>query len=167
MIAAFDVSYSGDGSAQAAAVVFENFTDAKPLRVYRKKIAKVAEYVPGSFYRRELPCILELFAELEEKIDVIIVDGYVTLGDRPGLGQHLSDSIGPDIAVIGVAKKYFEGSRPAEAVRGRSKKPLFVTSYGVEIDKARELIESMHGNYRLPTLLKAVDRLSKEGLIPC
>ena len=167
MIAAFDVSYSGDGSAQAAAVVFINFTDATPQRVYRKKIAKVAEYVPGSFYRRELPCILALLAEIEERIDVIIVDGYVTLGDRPGLGQHLSDSIDPDIAVIGVAKKYFAGSRPAKALRGRSKKPLFVTSYGLEIDKARELVESMHGKYRIPTLLKMVDRLSKEGIVPC
>lgn len=164
MIAAFDVSYLDDGSAQAAAVVFENFTDAKPRRIYRKKIAQVAEYVPGSFFRRELPCILALLAEIEEKIDVVIVDGYVTLGDRPGLGKHLSESIDPHIAVIGVAKKYFEGSRPAEAVRGRSKNPLFVTSYGVESEKAKELIESMHGKYRIPTLLKVVDRLSKEKI---
>lgn len=108
---------------------------------------------------------LALLAEIEEPIEVIIVDGYVTLGDRPGLGQHLSDSIDPNIAVIGVAKKYFEGSRPAEAVRGRSKNPLFVTADGVEIDKARELIESMHGKYRLPTLLKAVDRLSRDKIV--
>lgn len=161
MIAAFDVGYSDDGSAQAAAIVFEDFSDAKPLRSYLKKIAKVAEYVPGSFYRRELPCILELFTEIEEMIDIIVVDGYVSLGDRPGLGKHLSESIAPHIAVIGVAKKYFKGSIPAEAERGRSKNPLFVTAHGLEVEKARELIESMHGRYRLPTLLKTVDRLSR------
>lgn len=162
MIAAFDVKYLDDGGAQAAAVVFESFADTKPLRVYRKKIAKVAEYVPGSFYLRELPCIRELLAEVEESLDIIIVDGYVTLGDRPGLGKHLSEAIDPDIAIIGVAKSYFPGSRPAEALRGWSKKPLFITSCGIGIEVARDLIESMHGRYRIPDLLKAADRSSKE-----
>ena len=162
MIVAFDVSYLDDASAQAAAVVFENFSDSEPRRTYLKTIAKVAKYVSGSFYQRELPCILELLSEIEERIDIIIIDCYVSLGDRPGLGKHLSESIDPNIAIIGVAKNYFEGSNPAEAKRGESKHPLFVTSYGMETEKAKELIESMHGRYRLPTLLKEVDRLSKE-----
>lgn len=164
MIVAFDVSYLDDASAQAAAVVFEKFSDSEPRRTYLKTIAKVAKYVSGSFYQRELPCILELLSEIEERIDIIIIDGYVSLGDRPGLGKHLSESIDPNITIIGVAKKYFEGSDPAEAKRGGSKHPLFVTSYGMEAEKAKELIESMHGRYRLPTLLKEVDRLSRTFL---
>lgn len=161
MIAAFDVGYPGDGTAQAAAVVFENFCDARPFREYLKKIAHVADYVPGSFYKRELPCILEMLAEIEERIDIFIVDGYVTLGDRPGLGKRLSEAIDPGIAIIGVAKSFYPGSRAAAAIRGRSKRPLFITSHGVELEKARAWIESMHGGYRIPVLLKKVDRLSK------
>lgn len=164
MIAAFDVNYQEDGSAQAAAVVFESFSDAKPRRTYRKRIAKVAEYVPGSFFRRELPCILELLAEIDEPIDIMVIDGYVFLGDRPGLGKYLSDSIDSQVAVIGVAKNYFAGSRPSEVRRGRSRNPLFVTSHGIDQEKARELIESMHGKYRIPTLLKKVDLLSRENM---
>jgi len=161
MIAAFDVGYPDEGSAQAAAVVFEHFSDAKPLRSYRKKIAQAEEYVPGSFYKRELPCILELLSEIDENIDIIIVDGYVSLGDRPGLGEHLRKSLNSAIAIIGVAKNYFAGSTPVEVRRGRSKNPLFITACGIAPEEAGELIAAMHGSYRMPTLLKEVDRLSK------
>ena len=167
MIAAFDVGYPDDGSAQAAAVVFEHFFDAKPRRSYRKRIVHVEEYMPGSFYKRELPCILELFSEINEIIDIIIVDGYVFLGDRPGLGKHLSKSLNSAIPIIGVAKKYFAGSNPVEVKRGRSKNPLFITACGIKPEDAGELIASMHGSYRMPTLLKEVDRLSKaRGSVP-
>ena len=161
MIAAFDVHYPGDGSAQAAAVVFEKFSDAEPLRIYRKKIVKTEEYRPGLFHKREMPCILNLYSEIEEPIDTVIIDGFVFLGDSPGLGKHLSDSLGPGIAVIGVAKTFFEGSHPVEANRGKSRRPLFITTHGLGPETARESIVSMHGGYRIPTLLKLVDRLSK------
>ncbi len=164
MIAAFDVSYADDGSALAAAVLFETFQDARPCRVYRKKFADMADYVSGSFYLRELPCILGLLAEIEERIEVIIIDGYVSLGDQPGLGEHLHRSIAPSIAVIGVAKGSFAGSRPVKVVRGASRRPLYVTSHGLEAEQAGRLIQSMHGKYRLPTLLKTVDKLSREKL---
>lgn len=162
MIAAFDVNYLKNGSALAAAVVFEDFLDSKPRSIYRKKIVKTAEYVPGSFYKRELPCILEVLAQIHECIDIIIVDGYVFLGERPGLGKYLSESIDSNIAVIGVAKSFFAGSNPVEAKRGKSKNPLFVTALGIDAEHAKDMIESMHGEYRIPTLLKEVDRASKE-----
>ena len=75
----------------------------------RKRIANVAGYIPGSFYKRELPCILSLLSDINETVDTIIVDGYVSLGSRPGLGQHIKDEIEPRVAVIGVAKNYFKG----------------------------------------------------------
>ena len=67
--------------------------------------------------------------------------------------------------MIGVAKTdYHTISRcKASILRGASRKPLFVTAAGIPLDQAAENIKSMHGQYRIPTLLKELDRLTKSG----
>lgn len=166
MIAAIDVDYSDSAGARTAAVIFADFEDSKPYAEYRIDLRHIAPYVPGEFYRRELPCILELLSQIKEKIDTVIIDGYVSLGERPGLGMHLSQAMNHSVTVIGVAKSKFEGSDPKEVIRGNSKNPLYVTSYGIDSDVAAQKIQSMHGPYRIPTLLKRVDRLSKWNAQP-
>ena len=161
MIAAFDVHYLEDGRASAAAVLFCDYGDAEPAATYTQFTAGSTEYIPGAFYKRELPPILALLERIDDGLDEMMVDGYVMLGDRPGLGQHLFEALDGSIPVIGVAKSRFEGSAGAEIIRGRSKKPLYVTSAGVALSKASESIRRMHGAHRIPTLLKLVDGLSR------
>lgn len=55
--------------------------------------------------------------------------------------------------IIEVAKNEFRGAIAARVLRGASKKPLFVTA-------ARD-VRSMHGDYRVPTLLARADRLCR------
>jgi deoxyribonuclease V len=98
---------------------------------------------------------------MEKAPDEIIIDGYVMLGNSPGLGHHLFKSLDGKIPVIGVAKSLFEGSSAAEVFRGGSTRPLYITSAGMDIQEASEKIRAMHGDYRIPTLLKRVDLLSK------
>ena len=162
MIGAFDVHYLKDGRASAAAVLFSDYAAPEPAAVYTQIVSKVAGYLPGAFYRRELPCIFTLIKKIPEALDEMLVDGYVMLGETPGLGQHLYESFAGKIPVIGVAKSRFEGASAAEVYRGRSKNPLYVTSAGMELQEASERIRSMHGPYRVPTLLKQVD-LSARG----
>ena len=164
MIACFDVHYLADGRAAAAAVLFAAYSDARPAAEYTCLVAApVADYVPGRFYRRELPCILTLLEQIVVPLEEIIVDGYVMLGDgQPGLGQRLFAAIGGGIAVIGVAKSRFKGASGAEVLRGRSLRPLYVTAAGLAEAQAAERIRGMHGAHRLPTLLKRVDLLAKE-----
>ncbi|WP_309398449.1 endonuclease V [Cerasicoccus maritimus] len=162
MIAAFDVDYAEDGSAHAAAVVFEEYADADSVACYTKRISQTEEYHPGEFYRRELPCILALIDEMEVSFYTIIVDGYVKLGDKPGLGAHLQNAVGPAYKVIGVAKSYFAGSHPGEVLRGISKNPLYVTTSGIDLKDACNAIALMHGPHRIPTLLKQVDQLCRK-----
>ncbi|MFO7964880.1 MAG: endonuclease V [Desulfobacterales bacterium] len=166
MISAFDVKYFEDGSAVVAAVVFEKFNDAAPISTYRKNIDRVNEYVPGSFYRRELPCILSLLADIRETIDTIIIDGYVYLGNRPGLGAYLKAETGEAFTIIGVAKSCFKGSAAAKVYRGRSRNPLYISASGMDQAKAADLVARMHGKYRIPTLLKEVDQLTKRQHVP-
>jgi deoxyribonuclease V len=50
---------------------------------------------------------------------------------------------------------------PLEHTRGKSKIPLFVSAAGLSVRQAAEHVYSMGGPYRIPTLLKRVDLLSK------
>jgi deoxyribonuclease V len=161
MIAAIDVAYRDRGSARAAAVVFEHFSDRVARAEYTVDISQVEAYVPGSFFRRELPCIMAVIEMIQEPISTVIIDGYVTLGRRPGLGFHLWQQLGQRIAVIGVAKSPFAGSRPVAVIRGLSRNPIYVTSAGIRTALAAKKIREMHGDYRIPTLLKHVDALSR------
>ena len=175
MLLATDVGYrdeTGRGSgpeafaARAAGVVFSDWTAAEPIDTIVESVADVAPYVPGEFYRRELPCLwpVVLAARARNPIDVVIVDGFVDLGpDRPGLGRHLHEHLraeGIRAAVVGVAKNPFRGAMAAAVLRGDSELPLWVTAAGLSVEAAEAGVRAMHGPYRLPTLLRRVDQLA-------
>ncbi|OPY76170.1 MAG: Endonuclease V [Syntrophorhabdus sp. PtaU1.Bin153] len=161
IIAAFDVHYFQERRASAAAVLFHDYRDMEPAAEYTELLSGVADYVPGRFYRRELPCILALVGQFSELPDEMVIDGYVMLGDRPGLGQHLFETFHGKIPVIGVAKSKLAGVSGVEVFRGRSGRPLYITSAGVHIGQAAERIRAMHGDHRIPALLKRVDFLAR------
>ena len=121
--------------------------------------------MPGEFYRRELPCLLKLLEQVNIKLDVILIDGYVRLGkDRlPGLGSYLYNALNKQIPVIGVAKNAFKDT-PAnmEIRRGKSERPLYVSAIAMDEAEAKRYIQVMYGPDRIPAMLKRVDRLSRE-----
>ena len=164
MIAALDVDYR-EPTAIAACVLFHHWSDAAPVREFVTRIEDVAAYQPGEFYRRELPCLLSAIQQIQQRLSAIVIDGYVWLDaqSRPGLGAHLYESLGRTTPVIGVAKTAFAGSSFAQSVvRGTSTKPLWVTAVGLEARDAAQQVATMHGEFRLPTLLKRADQLCRE-----
>jgi deoxyribonuclease V len=81
------------------------------------------------------------------------------------LGAHLYAALGKKVPVIGVAKTRFTAASAARAVRrGSSNRPLYVTAAGIDIETAVQHVQSMHGPYRLPTILKRVDQLCRGTL---
>lgn len=163
MIAAVDVAYR-DSGATAACVLFQHWSDAAPAFEAACEIAGVAPYEPGKFFRRELPCILAVLNMLPQLPGTIVIDGYVWLADErePGLGGHLYAALEQKAAVIGVAKTRFRGvSAAAEVTRGASGKPLYVTAAGVPLADAAASIQTMHGRFRIPTLIRRADRLCR------
>jgi deoxyribonuclease V len=164
MRVALDVGYH-DQSALAAGVGFLDWTDAEAALTVTERIPQVAEYVPGQFYQRELPCLLAVLKKLNETPETIVIDGHVHLDDaeKPGLGMYLFEALNRQTAVIGVAKSSFRGlTKAIEVYRGESDRPLFVTAAGMPYRDAADRIRQMHGEYRMPTLLKLADQLSKE-----
>lgn len=76
MILAVDVHYR-DSFAKAVGILF-NWNDEHPQKVIIKILKNIEEYIPGEFYKRELPCILEVLKELDlSEIEIILVDSHV------------------------------------------------------------------------------------------
>lgn len=157
MIAILDVDYRGT-LAVAAGVIANGWMDAKPQRVIIEHVSPVEDYQPGEFYRRELPCLLKVLGHLRDPLSAVVVDGYAWLGEKPGLGARLYEALGETVPVVGVAKTHFHESKGAiEVLRGTSTRPLYVTAAGMAAEAAADLVRGMHGDFRLPTLLKEVD----------
>jgi deoxyribonuclease V len=166
MIACFDVHYEND-FAIAAAVVIENRRDEKPVSQYTVRCEDVEDYQAGSFYQRELKPLQKVLQEIESAIDVFVIDAYCHLSDQkaPGLGAYFHELLPKEAIVIGVAKNRFRDTTHAvELYRGESQRPQFVTSIGVEYLVAAERIREMGGKHRVPTILKAVDRLCRDSV---
>ena len=166
MFACVDVHYKSN-RAQIACLTFNAWQCTAPKSKYAIIIKHFEEYVPGQFYKRELPCILEIFDKVEEDIRVLVIDGYVWLDEKrmPGLGAHVYNALRGQVKIIGVAKSAFKGASLAKKVfRNGSKKPLFVASVGISPACAALIIQKMHGSHRIPTLLKLVDQLSRNGI---
>jgi deoxyribonuclease V len=165
MIACVDVDYR-PGEAIAACVLLHAWSDEFAADEKVARIGKIEPYVPGQFYRRELPCLLDVLGKVFGSLDTVVVDGYVWLRDEqtPGLGARLYDALGSTIPVIGVAKnRFLPMSAAAEVRRGTSQRPLYVTAVGMDLAVAAQCIQSMHGAHRIPTLLKRVDRLCRQS----
>jgi deoxyribonuclease V len=164
MIFAVDVYYYHD-RALAAGILFDRWEDREAIGELTVEINKIAEYEPGKFYKRELPCILELLKQLDSLPKYIVIDGYVYLGSekKSGLGKYLYDFIQKKSAVIGVAKNRFDDTPiEAEIYRGNSQRPLYITAIGISQSEAKAAVLSMYGEHRIPVMLKMVDKLSKK-----
>jgi deoxyribonuclease V len=160
MKAALDVHYDR-GSATAACVVFDSWQDSTPVSLTRVTVSAAAQYRPGRFYERELPCLLSVLEQVGHHFETIVVDGYVHLRSDvgKGLGAWLHKSLPYSAVVIGVAKNRLKvADRFVPINRGASKKPLYVSAIGCSLEQAARSIASMHGRFRIPTLLKIADR---------
>lgn len=162
MICAMDVHY-GQERAMAAAILFERWESRDAAARHQIEVPIRATYEPGRFYLRELPCLQALIANLTTEVRIFVVDGYVWLGpEEAGLGAHLYDALDGRAAVVGVAKRAYRGSAYAVAVqRGGSRRPLYVTAVGIEIEAAADGVRRMAGAHRIPTLLAQADRLAR------
>ena len=157
-----DVHYV-DSVGTAAGLLFREWNSPAADEAFVVSTKGVAPYRPGSFYLRELPCLQRLINRVAFPISTIVIDGYVTLAsDQPGLGVHLWNWLNGKVPVIGVAKSAFHTTHAsARLCRGTSNRPLFISSAGMSLDEAKACIRGMHGDHRIPTLVREVDRLCR------
>lgn len=153
-----------DAGAQAAAVAFDDWDAPEPLRSWTFRLPDIGKAESGVADLRDLPCMLRLLQAHALQPELMVIDGCVHLDaqETPGLGLHLFHALGGRIPVIGVAKSapsalpaQFEVQREAET------RPLWVTCVGIDLGAAKARLRAMHGQRRVPTLLKWVARLAK------
>lgn len=164
MILALDVHYR-DNTAKAVGVLFD-WEDFQPKEIIIEFIDNVEEYISGEFYKRELPCLLKIIEKVNiNELEAIIIDGYVYVDNdfKKGLGAILSDSLNTKIPVIGVAKTSFFRNKETvkEVFRGKSNKPFYISSINYDLSKATQKVMSMSGEYRIPSILKELDVITK------
>lgn len=163
MLLALDVHYK-ENFAQIVAIIFDWF-DEQPQKVFIDKVDVVNDYIPGEFYKRELPCLLKAIKNIDlSEIGAIIIDGHVYVEESKfGLGGKLYESLNKKVPVIGIAKNSFHKNKNTveEVFRGKSKNPLYVSTIGIDLIIVVEKIKEMKGEYRIPTILKKLDMLSK------
>lgn len=88
-----------------------------------------------------------------------VESGQIVTG-QAGLGQKLFEALEKKVAVVGVAKTRFHTATDAiEIHRGKRTRPLFVSAVGMDACVAADHVKAMHGNFRIPTLLKLADTL--------
>lgn len=167
MIAALDVQYgkhrTGVGCALAA-----DWCGQMPYVEHCLQALPVEEnYVPGEFYKRELPPILQMLRTIAVPLEGILIDGYVWLDKarrRPGLGARLHDALEQKIPVIGVAKTRFRADDWSTSVlRGGSSRPLYITSAGIDSVAVARDIKNLQGAFRLPDLLRRADEIARRS----
>ncbi len=120
-----DVGYDHE-TANAVGVGFLEIQSPKESFILHSTTKVSSEYIPGEFYKKELPAIMDLLQKNTHPLKLIFIDGYVWLGKKKGLGAHLSESIGGSIPIIGIAKTKFHGAEESSApvIRGKSTKPV-------------------------------------------
>lgn len=187
LIAGVDVSmnrFSPDGY---AAIVVLSVPELEVVEVAGAKTALAMPYIPGLLSFREIPLLLEAWAKLQHKPDLLMVDGHgIAHPRRLGIAAHMGVYV--DVPAIGCGKSILSGRHaplPPErgamaplvhhnevvgyALRTKNKvNPVFVScGHRVSQETAvRWVLECARG-YRLPEPTRqahlASNQLRREG----
>jgi deoxyribonuclease V len=164
MLLAIDVYYK-EYLARAIGVLFD-WEDESPQDILIELLEGIEEYIPGEFYKRELPCLLKIVEKVNlSDLEAIIVDGHVNVeNEKYGLGGKLYEQLYGQVPVIGIAKSPFYANKDMtiEIYRGKSKMPLYISSIGIDLNEVVEKVINMTGEYRIPNILKTLDMLTKK-----
>lgn len=175
-----DVGFEQDGTITRAAMVILEYPS---LTLVEHRIARVETtmpYIPGFLSFREYPALMAAWQMLEQKPDLLFVDGHgISHPRRLGVASHFGLLV--DVPTIGVAKSRLcgrfddldaqPGSRQPLIDKGeqigwvwRSKlrcNPLFVaTGHRVSLDTALQWVENCTQGYRLPEPTRWADAVA-------
>ncbi|OAE06852.1 deoxyribonuclease V [Pantoea sp. OXWO6B1] len=177
-----DVGFEQEGAVTRAALVILEYPSLKLVEHRIARIDTTMPYIPGFLSFREYPALLAAWNMLEQKPDLLFVDGHgISHPRRLGVASHFGLMV--DVPTIGVAKKRLcgrcepldetPGSRQPLVDKGeqigwvwRSKarcNPLFVaTGHRVSLDSALQWVEKCTQGYRLPEPTRWADAVASQ-----
>lgn len=179
-VAGSDVGFENHGAMTRAALVV---LSCPALRVQASTLARLPTrmpYIPGLLSFREVPALLEAFAQIEIKPDLLICDGHGLAHPRRfGIACHLGVTL--DLPTIGIGKSRLVGTHadvperrgawvPLEdkgevigaVLRTREGvQPIFVsTGHRISLESAVKWALACSTRYRLPEPIRLADRLA-------
>ncbi|MCK9897131.1 endonuclease V [Frankia sp. AgB32] len=187
-VAGLDVAYDSRSDLVAGAVVVLA-APAWEVVASATVVGRAAfPYVPGLLSFRELPALLDAWAELLPQLaappDLLVCDGHgIAHPRRFGLACHLGVTL--DLPTIGVAKTPFVGRHIVPGARRGERTPIVLdgepvgaalrTRDGVRevylsvghrtnLDDACRRVLDLCPTYRLPETTRAADQLSRRAL---
>jgi len=174
VLGAADIGYVAAREMLAAALLTFSWPSLEPLETATVIAPIRFPYIPGLLSFREVPPLLEAFAQLNHPPDVLLCDGQGIAHPRKlGLASHLGLILG--IPTVGCAKKRLCGTHePFEWTRGNAVplvlheetvglvycsrtgvKPIYLSpGHLADLDSSRRLIERCLSRFRLPEPLR-------------
>ena len=178
-IAGVDLAYSPNDNLCFAVVVIFDSIKIEILEVKHGVDKVTFPYITGYLSFREVPALLKVFSQIENKPDLIFVDGHGVAHPRKfGIASHLG--LWLDIPTIGIAKKKLVGNyeepigeqgnftyliknneRIGAVLRSKfNTRPIFVSSgYNVDLGSAIQLTLKVCDGYRIPFPTRKADKL--------
>jgi len=169
-LAGFDLSYNKFSPVCFAAVAIWDVREKKLHEVIGVKGEATFPYIPGLLSFREIPLLMEAFAKLKSKPDVLMIDGQGYAHPRRfGVACHLGILL--DLPSIGCAKSRLIGTfeEPADEAGSRSPlidkeevigavvrtkrrtNPLFISiGHKIDLDSAVRIVLAAGAGYRVP-----------------
>lgn len=179
-IAGADVGFEQEGEVTRAAIAILRYPSLELVEYRVARVATTLPYIPGFLSFREYPALLAAWEQLQQKPDLVFVDGHgISHPRRLGVASHFGLLV--DVPTIGVAKKRLCGKfAPLDAVAGalapledkgeqlgwvwRSKarcNPLFIsTGHRVGADSALAWVQRCMAGYRLPEPTRWADTIA-------
>jgi len=186
-VAGVDMAINATTGYGRAAVVVMKVPSLQIIEAHTFEAPLTMPYIPGLLSFRELPCILGALARVEQKPDVILVDGMgIAHPRRLGIASHLG--LWVSVPTIGCGKSRLVGSYASHTlgeeagswvplhdsdeiigrvVRNRSNtNPLFISRGNrITLERSYEIIRLCTTQYRLPEPIRYADKLSKGHII--
>jgi len=185
LIAGVDMALNEESGMARAAVVLLSFPtlEIQEQHVYEEPIRM--PYIPGLLSFREIPCILGAFAMLQQRPDLVMVDGQgIAHPRRLGIASHLGLWI--ELPTIGCAKSILtghyadrdlseepgswvplkaDGETIGAVVRTRAHvKPMIISpGHRISLETCLYYVLACCKGYRLPEPTRQADKLSKDN----
>ncbi|MGB8666531.1 MAG: deoxyribonuclease V [Serratia inhibens] len=179
-IAGADVGFEQEGAVTRAAIAILRYPSLELVEYQIARVATTMPYIPGFLSFREYPALLAAWERLQQKPDLVFVDGHgISHPRRLGVASHFGLLV--NVPTIGVAKKRLCGKfAPLDVAVGalapledkgeqlgwvwRSKarcNPLFIaTGHRVSADSALAWVQRCMAGYRLPEPTRWADAIA-------
>lgn len=186
-IAGTDMAINKENGKGRAAIVLFSYPELKVLEYHTYETPLSMPYIPGLLSFREIPCLLGAFSLLQQKPDLVIVDGMgIAHPRRLGIASHLG--LWLNIPTIGCGKSLLVGKYNIQdlgiqvgsriplvdkaevigaVVRTRTRiSPLFISlGHMISLESSIHYVLACSKGYRLPEPTRLADKLSKNSLI--